>query len=39
MNVSQYGGGNGAAVDQTASGSTVNVQQIGFGNHATAHQY
>ncbi|HCM9331552.1 TPA: curlin, partial [Enterobacter asburiae] len=39
MNVSQSGGFNGALVDQTASNSTVNVTQIGFGNHATAHQY
>lgn len=33
------GGGNGAAVDQTASNSSVNVTQVGFGNNATAHQY
>ncbi|MGY5427881.1 curli major subunit CsgA, partial [Enterobacter cloacae] len=30
---------NGAMVDQTASNSTVNVTQIGFGNHAAAYQY
>ncbi|EFF6966177.1 hypothetical protein B0932_001332 [Escherichia coli] len=35
----QFGGGNGAAVDQTASNSSVNVTQVGFGNNATAHQY
>ncbi|EEW4025824.1 curlin, partial [Escherichia coli] len=39
MTVKQFGGGNGAAVDQTASNSTVNVTQVGFGNNATAHQY
>ncbi|EFQ0564185.1 curlin, partial [Shigella flexneri] len=27
------------AVDQTASNSSVNVTQVGFGNNATAHQY
>jgi len=26
-------------VDQTASGPTVSVTQVGFGNNATAHQY
>ncbi|EIF4670040.1 curlin, partial [Shigella flexneri] len=26
-------------VDQTASNSSVNVTQVGFGNNATAHQY
>ncbi|EOJ4891983.1 curlin, partial [Shigella flexneri] len=25
--------------DQTASNSSVNVTQVGFGNNATAHQY
>ncbi|MBE1152425.1 curlin, partial [Escherichia coli] len=39
MTVKQFGGGNGAAVDQTASNSSVNVTQVGFGNNATAHQY
>ncbi|EQA8479284.1 curli major subunit CsgA, partial [Shigella flexneri] len=39
MTVKQFGGGNGATVDQTASNSSVNVTQVGFGNNATAHQY
>ncbi|MGQ7143491.1 hypothetical protein ACUOA8_26805, partial [Escherichia sp. SS-MK2] len=39
VTVKQFGGGNGAAVDQTASNSSVNVTQVGFGNNATAHQY
>jgi major curlin subunit len=39
MTVSQYGGLNGASVDQTASNSSVSVTQVGIGNHVSAHQY
>ncbi|ENS0170182.1 curlin, partial [Citrobacter freundii] len=37
--VTQFGGRNGALVNQTASDSNVLIQQVGFGNNATANQH
>lgn len=39
ISVTQFGGRNGALVNQTASDSNVLIQQVGFGNNATANQH